>query len=685
MLNIILIIVYTLAIFDFVYHLFAYGKQIAKAQPELRNNNRSLRIKQMLVQVFGQSRLSSQWHGYAHAVVFYAFILFLPINLALLLRRFGISSAWVQYLPAGLLGAMMLIIDIAACLTLCACAIFMVRRLCGFVPSASKRDAYIILGLIAVLMLSHLCLVSVEVRFGRDTSSALAVGLSHLWLPLGVEHAEKLSTYLGFVHLLCVALFMPVIVRGKHLHLLFAPFNLYLWHPDFIAPRLALRAERTPNINQFVDDFDKGVAAGVPETELPCLGVRQIQDFSQKQLLDAFSCAQCSRCTKACPVHTQNPALEPMDLHINLRKLCQNRALGKAMKQEPLSAQLIASQGLWACTSCGACEEACPLGVEHITKFVELKRYDVFSGCVSQELNKLTRNIERSANPWALPQQSRAEVFDGFNSVPGAKILIFAGCMASYEAHEQRTLRAFLSMLQKLGLDFQFLGNTEQCCGDPLRKLGVEPNFQECATHNILAIKRTGCECVVTACPHCAHSLRHSYRDLGFRMPVFHALEWLYREWRQGAIVFESNSAQSLVLHEACYLSNFGDSTPGIAQMLQALPQINLCTVPKKHKHGTCCGAGGGQFWLNHNTEVAQNRIQELCTSGAETLGVSCPFCYAMLNDANLTRGDHLDQPATLTRTINVIEILASAVVVKRSAPDLKNECQVPWVCNRFR
>jgi Fe-S oxidoreductase len=687
MLNVLLIIIYTVLVFDFAYHIFAYARQISSAKHERRNTEFAHRIGQALRASFGHSRLISQWQGFAHGLIFYTFILFLPLNLVLFLERFGVDiSLYAIFNPLLSLFAVQ-IVDFAALLCLCASITFMLRRSLSGQRTVSRFDAYAILWLIALLMLSHIGIIGVEARLGVAPQSAIAAAIAPIFAKLREQSLLELREHFVFWHLTFVALFLPIIARGKHLHIFAAPINIFAWNRGFLAKKKPQRSELAPDLEKFSADFEAALVQGLPDEDLPSLGVSEIGDFTWKQCLDAYSCAQCSRCSRVCPVNIANPPLDPMALHVSLRKLCQDAALGRKENQNDLVQKLVGAHGLWACTSCAACEEACPVGIEHIGKFVELKRNAVFTEQMPHKLSSCIQNIERNANPWGVPKQERAAAFDGYENTEGAEILIFAGCMASYDENEQRGLRAFLEILHKLGKPFSFLGENESCCGDPMRKLGAEANFQELAFHNIAAIKRSGAKCVVTACPHCAHALRHSYRDFDFDMPVFHALAWLHEEWKTGNLDFDKLEQETVVLHDACYLAKFDDVSQEIRELLKAVTGIILQEAKKHGRHAECCGAGGGQFWLDNNKQLAQARLEQLNETGATCLALSCPFCSSMFKSALMER-QNLNAPTTsLKRSVNVLELLAQAAKLKR-APETKDEeppTALPWHCSSFR
>ncbi len=426
-----------------------------------------------------------------------------------------------------------------------------------------------------------------------------------------------------------ILLFLPYFPRTKHAHLFMGPLN-FGTRPD----RGALGA-----MNKI--DFD--------DEEREEFGAMHFFDLSQTSIMDGFSCIMCNRCQDACPAYTTGKELSPAAIEINKRYYMKSHmdilADGTA-EPLPLVGNIISESALWACTSCGACSDICPVGNEPMMDIMEMRRAQVLmEDSYPEELGNAFQGIERRGNPWD-STESRVAWAEGLpfavptvDENPDFEYLFWVGCAGAFDPNSQKTARAVATILNAAGVSFAILGDQETCTGDPARRAGMEYLFFEMASANVELLNEYGVDKkrIVTGCPHCLTSIGTEYKQFGGDYKVYHTTQMISDLVGKGKLKMNTdNQLEHVTFHDPCFLGRHNEIYD---DPREALKQAGL-TLLEMDRHGSkssCCGAGGAQVWKEeeHGTEeVNVNRFEEAVETGAKTLAVGCPFCSVMMADA---------------------------------------------------
>ena len=427
-----------------------------------------------------------------------------------------------------------------------------------------------------------------------------------------------------------------------------------------LLPITMLRHMFTSPLNMYLQDRDRPRGAMKPlpnlmETELESFGVSTIEEFTWKQLLDTDSCTMCGRCTAVCPAHATGKPLDPREIVLKTGEVMA--ATGTPVVSPPIGTDdeitvpanwmfdRITSEELWACTTCRACDEACPVNIEILDKILDMRRYlSLMESDFPTELGAAYRSMENSGNPWGLSQSDRTEWvgdLEGIEVIDGgdpfeAEYLYWVGCAGSFDDKNKKVSRAMAQLMQRAGVSFSILGPSEMCTGDPARRSGNEYIFQMLAMQNVETLNGMGVKKIVTQCPHCFNTLANEYPQMGGHYEVVHhsqLLEWLVEQGKLD--MSEARLDERLVYHDSCYLGRHNDVYLAPRKVVGSIGGIELVEAERSGTNGMCCGAGGGRMWMEEDTgkNINVERSQELLATGATRIATACPFCYVMIDD----------------------------------------------------
>ncbi len=417
------------------------------------------------------------------------------------------------------------------------------------------------------------------------------------------------------------------------------------------------------------------------ESEDASFGARTIAELSWKEALDVYSCTECGRCQTRCPTHVTGKPLSVKALngalkHHLVREALRLGALARLRGADaaddsaappPLVGEVISPDTVWACTTCGWCETACPVFIENIPRIVDLRRHQTLAeAAVPDEAARVFKNLETQGNPWGIGSNKRAEWADGLE-VPRAadgvefEYLFFVGCAGAFDERQKKVSRAIVRILRAAGVKFAILGEEETCTGDAARRLGNEYLFQLQARQNVDTFGRYGVKKVITQCPHCLNALKNEYPDFGGRYEVVHHTELIEQLVAEGRLARPGVAVlpdQRVTFHDPCYLARHNGIVAAPRAALAAAG-VAVTEMARSGRTGFCCGAGGGRMWLEEKlgTRVNRNRIDEAAQLLGESGGVvavGCPFCLTMLKDAVAETGRE-----EKVRVLDVAEIVA--------------------------
>ena len=448
-----------------------------------------------------------------------------------------------------------------------------------------------------------------------------------------------------------------------------APLNeLLVWHRVFIhaIPALILFAyviiSHSPLQHVFLSPLNiffrslrlKGILDPIPNfEEVETFGTREISELTWKQMLDLEACTNCGRCQDVCPAHLTGKPLSPRRMTQNLKEHLWREgpkllATPPDQRQpEAIMETTVGEDELWACTACMACEEACPVYIEQVRRNIDLRRYLVLVKTkYSSEVRSTLKNLEKSNNPWGASRGTRAEWskdlgIKTFAEVSDPEILFWVGCVGSFDARNQKVATSIVKILQASGIKFGILGNEEGCCGDPARRIGNEYLFQTMAEANIEIMKGYGIKKILTLCPHCFHTLKNEYPQLGGDFQVIHHTQFLKELLASGKLKLTKPINKVITYHDSCYLGRANQIYEAPRKILHSIPGLKLVEMKRHGNQSVCCGAGGGHMWMEEKigTRINQMRTDQAIDVKAELIGTACPYCITMLGDGIKEKG----------------------------------------------
>ena len=454
-----------------------------------------------------------------------------------------------------------------------------------------------------------------------------------------------------------------------------------------ILPTTMLRHMFTSPLNMYLSDNDrpKGAMKPMPnlvdgDTELETFGASVIEDFTWKQLLDTDACTMCGRCTSVCPAHATGKPLDPREIVLKTGEIMART--GDPAVSPPIGVDdeitvpanwmfdRITPEELWACTTCKACDEICPVNIEILDMILDMRRYlTLMESDFPSELGQAFRSMENSSNPWGMSQGERADWakgIDGVRVIEGgdpfeAEYLYWVGCAGSFDDKNKKVTQAMAELMTRAGVDFAILGPAENCTGDSARRSGNEYLFQMLASQNIEALNTMGVKKIVTQCPHCFNTLANEYPQLGGHYEVVHHsqfLEWLVDEGRLD--LSDARLEERVVYHDSCYLGRHNDIYKAPRKVLGRLGGIQIVEAERNGTKGMCCGAGGARMWMEETIgeKVNDVRARELIDTGASRVATACPFCFIMIDDGVKAAGVEDDEVRVADIAIHVLEAI---------------------------
>ena len=584
--------VLTLAAFGlFGARVFRYVKVLLAARPEKRWGHPGKRLKLVLVQVLGQRRLLEEPVGAAHFLIFWAFVFYASSFFWNLVRGL------LPFLPipfADQVPWMRAALAVFGVLGLVALAVAAVRRWFFPPPSLEKsRDANIILSLISVVLLS--CLVG---QWYRTASPAVS---GTMW----------------WIHMVTVLGFLAYLPYSKHMHLLAAPFGV------------------------FFGSLQPGSAPAASE------GAARREDFTWRQLFSGLACAECGRCDRACPAFQSGFALSPKMLMHHLKELVRSENGGS--DGASFAGGVVKREEIWACTTCLACMQRCPVMNEHVPVLIELRRRLLGEGDMDKSLQEALKNLTRYGNSFGAPSRARPK-WTQQAGVPIADArktpvhyLWFVGDYCSYDPRVAAATCAAARVFHKSGLDFGILYESEQNSGNDVRLAGEEGLFETLREKNRNAFAKARFDEIVTTDPHTFQAVKHEYSSNGGGPPVLHYTQLLSDLILRGDLPLRNKLGMTVTYHDPCYLGRYNAIFSAPRRVIGALG-LKLVEMPRNRTYSYCCGAGGGRIWMEDppvlKERPAVTRVREAATlPGVRTLVVACPKDLVMFQDAIKTTG----------------------------------------------
>ncbi|MGH8985889.1 MAG: heterodisulfide reductase-related iron-sulfur binding cluster [Acidimicrobiia bacterium] len=482
-------------------------------------------------------------------------------------------------------------------------------------------------------------------------------GLVDTWSQGTLSDAHR---WMWGLHFVAFVAFLVILPTTKLRHMITSPMNMYLGAKD--RPKGAMKP--LPNLL---------------ETELDTFGASTVEDFTWKQLFDTDACTICGRCTSVCPAHATGKPLDPREIVLKVGEVMAGTGEPKVSTPVGVDPEItidansmferVTPEELWACTSCKACDEICPVDIEILDKILDMRRYlSLMESNFPAELGNTYRSMENSQNVYGMNQGDRgdwAASLEGVEIIEGSgsldhEYLYWVGCAGSFDDRNKKTSRAMAKLMQRAGIDFAILGPSELCTGDPARRSGNEYIFQMLAMQNIETLNGMGVKKIVTQCPHCFNTLKNEYPQYGGDYEVLHHSQFLMELIDSGRLSLDGATLEERVTyHDSCYLGRHNDVYLAPRSVVGSLGGIDVVEMPRNGTRGLCCGAGGARMWMEEHTgkKVNIERTEEALATGAERIAVACPFCYVMMDD-----GVKEKQRDDDVKVQDIAEVLAEAV-----------------------
>lgn len=605
------------------------------------------RVRVLLTDVLGQSNVRRKMlPGLAHTLIFFGFLAIQPHSLELMVRGV-LPGVHVADLAPGVYGGYLFIADILAFLVLFGLGYGLYRRLVTRPAYLTNGpDARLIIAFIAVIIVTfHLVnaflmlppIGGAGFDYGRFLTVSKAfkeiLGLENLSPAAGRVTYE--TTY--WIHILTILGFLIYIPGSKHLHMLAAVPNVFL--KPLERPKPMIKTDL--------------------ETEgAQTYGLGRVSDLSWKSVLDLYACTECGRCEEQCPAAMTGKPLSPKRLIHDAKAdlLLQSAAIiGRSFEAvTPLVRENSAISGdvIWSCTSCRACEDICPVDIQHLDILLESRKHQVLmEASFPPEMQDAFTNLENQSNPWGFGSDTRGDWAKGLEvprlcDRPEPELLFYVGCAGSFDDRGKKISRAMARVLKKAGVDFAILGEEERCNGDLARRSGNEYLAQMMIQENAAVLNRYRPKKILTGCPHCYNTLKNEYPQFGIRFEVLHSTELLQQLFREGRLKTRPGSLEQITFHDSCYLGRWNGLYEAPREVLRALSGGRaLLELRRSGDKGLCCGAGGGRMFMEEKIgkRINAERVDDILASGAGMTAAACPFCITMLRDGLADRGSDID------------------------------------------
>ncbi|MGN6105764.1 MAG: (Fe-S)-binding protein [Kofleriaceae bacterium] len=687
----------------FARTVWLFGRAVAAGAPDPRSRIDDLpgRLMDVGIYFFGQKKVAEEGPLHRtskhHLFIFWGFLIITIATVDIFISGV-IPSVSLALLPSFLYKPLYLAIDLMNLVVLTMILWAIARRTIvkpKLIPW--NLDAGLILGAIGSLMVTHFLYhgyhIAGALSAGGEAPGYLPVSslVGKALAPLSGDAAARGATLGYWAHVLILLTFLNYLPYSKHIHLLGAL-------PNIFARNRSTRTLDLPKLN--LEDENQW-------------GVSRFEQFSWKSLLDTYACTECARCTNYCPAYNTGKNLSPMQLVHDIRyemldrieirekiaKLEQDIAgleeyskshgfddahphpdlvhtreqLAAAKTQEAdmpkLTGGRIQEDTLWACTTCGACQEVCPVFIEHPLKIIQMRQNLVLEQEKTPgELQRTFRNLERQSNPWGIANDQRMDWAKDLHvptieENPDPEYILWVGCAGAFDNRIIKQTRAMVKVLHTAGVDFAVLGHQEACTGDPARRAGNEMMFQALAEQNVETLKSVNAKKVVTSCPHCLHTLRHDYPQFGGEFEVVHHTQLIDHLFKEGRLKAEKSPVDTITYHDSCYLGRWNKEFDAPRDVIAAVGAPGgIVELKRSKRHGFCCGAGGGRMFMEeHDGErVNFNRADEIIAAEVGAVAVACPFCNIMLTDGMKQRNVE-----------EKIQVLDVAELVAASIPDV--------------
>ncbi|MDP2208669.1 MAG: (Fe-S)-binding protein [Bacteroidota bacterium] len=663
--NIVFIFVLIISISFFIYNVRRLISYLKLGRAENRIDKPFQRLKRVLVVAFGQTKLLREpLAGLMHFFIFWGFVVLFSAIIESIGE--GLYSEFSFAFLGSLHSPLIFLQELFALLVVVSILYAFFRRIVlrpKRFENHSSAEAYFILTMILFIMLSMYGQSATKMLMHQSVSSAniVSANLVPLFSSFGIETLTIFYHIFWWIHVGLVLLFLNYLPYSKHLHVLTSIPNVYF---SKLTPKGTLK---TINLS---------------DETLTKFGASDVEDFTWKQLLDSYTCTECGRCVAVCPANITGKPLSPRKIFEDMRHRIYEKgaALPKNIRSEnsdesqpaqkhvlknKLVDDYITEDELWACTTCMACMEECPVMIEHVDSIIEMRRYLVLNESrFPKELQVTFQNLERYYTPWAFSSASRADWAEGLDvpvisQTQDAEILFWVGCAGAFDDRAKKVTRAIVKILQKADVKFAILGNEEKCTGDSARRAGNEYLAQMLINDNVTTLNKYNIRKIVTSCPHCLNALKNEYPQFGGNYEVIHHTDFILNLIKNKKIRVSINVSQKITYHDSCYLGRYNDVYDSPREVIENITGEKCLEMKRSKDKGFCCGAGGSRMFMEENIGKRMNleRTEEALALNPDVIGTACPFCLTMLTD-----GVKDKEAADKVAVKDIAELVAEAI-----------------------
>ncbi len=642
----------------FIYGFYRRYKKYRKGRDAERFNKILARFGKAAAIMAKNSTVfkRDRYAGFAHWLIFWGFIVLLIGTTIVAIDHDILRFMDIHILKGNFYLVFSLALDVFGVLFIIGLVMMMVRRRSKLKQLDYTRadkstsidrkgystDDKIFMWLLLLIAISGFVIEGARIAADRpvwELWSPVGVGIANLIDMVGMNSATNtIHMYTWWFHAVLVMFFIAYIPFSKAMHMLVDYANL-MFKDDMAAIKL-------PSVSE--------------ERQKVSMGYQKIEDFTWKELLDFDACTKCGRCHVDCPAQNAGTTLSPRDLILDLRSYVNdnNKGTGEWFGQtntdeknhKTIAGGVISKETLWACTTCMACVEACPVGIEHLTSIVNLRRTMVDEGDMEDMLMDTLENIGEYGNSFGQSERMRAKWTKDLDfkikdvRKEEAKYLWFVGDYASYDARIQGLSRKVATIFKKMGLDYGILYDGEKNSGNDVRRVGEEGLYEMLVEDNMAVFEEASFKEIITTDPHSYNTIKNEYPDFGGNYSIYHYTGLLLKLFKEGKLVFNKKLDYKITYHDPCYLGRYNGEVDAPRQLLEAMG-VTLVDMPRCKENSFCCGAGGGRIWMDDSKmekRPSEIRIEEALNigNGIDHFIVACPKDYAMFTDAVKTSGN---------------------------------------------
>lgn len=573
--------------------------------------------------IFHKSILRENFPGIMHLLLFWGFLfLFLGTATIVIQDDFLELLFDIKFIVGNFYLIFSFILEIAGLMAIVGILLALYRR---YVVKPKRLDSKpedgIILAWILVVLVTGFTVEGARIAAtGFEYERWSFVGWMVSGMFSGSEAGLRLAhVILWYLHLVLSIGLIGYIVYSKLLHIITSSINMML---------------------RGVEDTPRGAIQPIPDFEnAEEFGINNIEGFTRNQIFDLDACTRCGRCQDLCPAYNTEKPLSPKQFIQDLKGEWE-RTAGGVKNEDGLIDKVIAEETLWSCTACLACQVNCPVSIPTFDKNIEMRRYLTLTlSKTTPETRLLFKNLQQKVDPYGMGKRQRTEWTEGLDIKNAAEqeveYLYWVGCVASLDDRNRKVAKSFATLLNKAGVSFGILGQDETCCGDPARRCGNEDLYLGIAQGNVELLKEIGIKKIITTCPHCLHTLKNEYPQLGGNFEVYHQSEFIWKLINEGKLAVNPSIEGKITFHDPCYLGRVNRVFEEPRSVVGKAAKGDYVEMERNHDRSFCCGGGGGRIWMEeHHKRINHARIDEAIALQANTVVTACPYCLIMMEDA---------------------------------------------------